>query len=376
MAVCASCGKKGILLRLTADGLCKDCEKQQHDKAVADYNKLVEAYSGIELFHKHIDEGNLEAAKQCIDLYKNFISCAQETEITLSFEQVFLSHISKRVAGIELTDFNNYHIYDEDIKNANQIMSELIETMHKRKDMMVDFVARSERFTRVLDTLPNAEIAIEDKPAAKHAVNEVYDIGFSNVTKKTPRDKLGNFVAIDTETTGLSASKDEIVEIAAVRFRGFAPVEKFVTLCSTKKGISDEAARINGITADMVEGKPLFGQIVHSLQSFIGTDNIVGHNLEFDLKFIIKNGFDVYACDRKYYDTLEIAQKTLKKVKEKWDKEVYAYMPDYSKDYDVENYKLKTLCQYYGITYVGAHRALADAYVTGLLLDKLAKDRE
>lgn len=82
----------------------------------------------------------------------------------------------------------------------------------------------------------------------------------------------------------------------------------------------------------MVEGKPLFGQIVHSLQSFIGTDNIVGHNLEFDLKFIIKNGFDVYACNRKYYDTLEIAQKTLKKVKEKWDKEVYAYMHDYSKD--------------------------------------------
>lgn len=376
MAVCTSCGKKGILLRLTEDGLCKECEKQQYDVAVADYNKLVEAYSGINLFRKHIDQGNLEGVSECIALCESFDACAQNIRITPAFSKIFLSHISDRITEIELTDFGNYSIFGKDIKDVNQIMSELIETTHRRKDMMVDFAARAEHFARVLDTLPAAEIVIDDKPATKHAVSEVYDIDFSNITKKTPRDKLGNFITIDTETTGLSASKDEIVEIAAIRFRNYAPVEKFVTLCAPKKGISDEAARINGITADMVEGKPLFGQIVHSLQSFIGTDNIVGHNLEFDLKFIIKNGFDVYACNRKYYDTLEIAQKTLKKVKEKWDKEVYAYMPDYSKDYDVENYKLKTLCQYYGITYIGAHRALADAYATGLLLHALAKDRE
>lgn len=376
MAVCTSCGKKGILLRLTEDGLCKECEKQQYDVAVADYNKLVEAYSGINLFRKHIDQGNLEGVSEYIALCENFDACAHSVRITPAFSKTFLSHINERITGIELPDFGGRYISGEDAKDVNQIMSELIDTTRARKDMMVDFATRAEHFTATLDALPTAEIIIEDKPAAKHAVSEVYDIDFSNITKKTPRDKLGNFVTIDTETTGLSASKDEIVEIAAIRFRNYAPVEKFVTLCAPKKGISDEAARINGITADMVEGKPLFSQIVHSLQSFIGTDNIVGHNLEFDLKFIIKNGFDVYACNRKYYDTLEIAQKTLKKVKEKWDKEVHDYMPDYDRDYDVENYKLKTLCQYYGITYMGAHRALADAYVTGLLLEKLAKDRE
>ena len=45
-------------------------------------------------------------------------------------------------------------------------------------------------------------------------------------------------------------------------------------------------------------------------------------------------------------------------------------------DYDVDDYKLKTLCNYYGIPLVGAHRALADCYATGLLLECLAKDRE
>ena len=45
-------------------------------------------------------------------------------------------------------------------------------------------------------------------------------------------------------------------------------------------------------------------------------------------------------------------------------------------DYDVDDYKLQTLCNYYDIPLVGAHRALADCYATGLLLECLAKDRE
>ena len=98
--------------------------------------------------------------------------------------------------------------------------------------------------------------------------------------------------------------------------------------------------------------------------------------MEFDLKFIVKHGVDLTASKRKYYDTLAIAPKTLKKLKETWDREYDCYMPDYSADYDVEDYKLGTLCRYYGIQLSGAHRALADCYATGLLLECLAKDRE
>lgn len=233
-----------------------------------------------------------------------------------------------------------------------------------------------EDFAAALEAIPAVEITVSEKPAPKRLVSEVAEIPFSNITKKTPRDKLGNFVVFDTETTGLAASKAEIVEIAAIRFRDFKPVEKFVTLCRPRKGISEEAAKINGITADMVEGKPEFGCVAQALQDFFGTDNLVAHNLEFDLKFIVKGGVDVAGTKRKYYDTLEIAQRTLKRVKDKWDREFECYMPNYDADYDVEDYKLGTLCSYYGIPYYGSHRALADCYVTGQLLQKLAEDRE
>jgi len=132
---------------------------------------------------------------------------------------------------------------------------------------------------------------------------------------------------------------------------------------------------INHITLDMVEGRPTFGQVAESLLSFIGNDNIVGHNLEFDLKFIVKGGADVTAQKRKYYDTLDIAQRTLKKVRKKWDKDLESFEEDYDSDYDVEDYKLGTLCDYYGIINTESHRAEGDAIAAGELLRHLADDR-
>ena len=44
---------------------------------------------------------------------------------------------------------------------------------------------------------------------------------------------------------------------------------------------------------------------------------------------------------------------------------------DYDSDYDIENYKLETLCDYYKITIANAHRADADALATGDLFLRL-----
>ena len=60
----------------------------------------------------------------------------------------------------------------------------------------------------------------------------------------------------------------------------------------------------------------------------------------------------------------------------KWDKEYGEYVINDNYDYDVEDYKLTTLCDYYGIRdNTFAHRALPDALATGLLFKKLAQDK-
>ena len=199
-------------------------------------------------------------------------------------------------------------------------------------------------------------------------------VTYSSITKKTPRDRLGNFVVVDVETTGLRPSSCEIIDIAAIKFRNFEPVEKFCTLLSPKKSIPEETIKIHHITDEMVAGQPRFQQIAQSLLMFIGEDNIVGHNLPFDLSFIIRYGADVTKKERKYYDTLQIAQKTVKKQKYKWDKDIYGYVVN-DNCLGVDNYKLGTLCQWYGIMNPASHRAEGDALATGLLFKKLSDDR-
>ena len=179
---------------------------------------------------------------------------------------------------------------------------------------------------------------------------------FTNITKKSSIERLSNFVALNVETTGLYPSKAEIVEVSAIRFRDFEPVENFTTLCYPRKGINPEAERINGISAEMVEGKPVFGQVAASLQAFIGEDNLVAHNLDFDLSFIVKHGVDISGSKRKYYDTLMLAEYVLNQN-------------------EVINFKLPTLCRYYNIPYAAGHHSTIDAYAVGLLFRKLAEEK-
>lgn len=230
----------------------------------------------------------------------------------------------------------------------------------------------SHDFINTLDHINKVNITISDTLAKKGKISIIDEITYSSITKRTNYDKLGDFVVIDTETTGLSALKEEIVEICALRFRNFEPVECFTTLCKPSKPISPSAAAVNGISEDMVYDKPHFREIVEDLNRFIGKDTIVGQNLPFDLKFIVNQGFDLLSEKRKYYDTLILAKKKLKARKKKYDRELHEWIYFDDFDYDVDNYKLGTLCDYYGIPLVNAHRALADCYATGLLFESLA----
>ena len=230
------------------------------------------------------------------------------------------------------------------------------------------------QFDEMVANIKHISIGISPVLAPKILVKDQAPITYSTITKKTPRDKLGNFVVIDTETTGLRPVSCEIIDIAAVRFRNYVPVEKVSMLLSTKKPIPPEATEINHITDEMVAGQPCFQQIALALVDFIGNDNLVGHNLPFDLSFIIRYGADVTKTKRKYYDTLDIARKTIKKARKKYDKELDYYYTDPESD-GIEDYKLTTLCGWYGILNPDAHRAESDAIATGLLLKELADDR-
>lgn len=166
--------------------------------------------------------------------------------------------------------------------------------------------------------------------------------------------ECGNFVAVDTETSGLTA-RAEIVEVSAVRFEAFRPVSFFATLCKPYGKISPDAAAVHGITDRDVMHAPRFAEILDSLEEYLQDLPLVAHNAPFDLKMLAAEGLETHG--RRVFDTLPIARKILR-------------LPNGEK---LPRYKLADACKACAILFSGAHRSTADALAAGMLFTELVK---
>lgn len=224
---------------------------------------------------------------------------------------------------------------------------------------------RYKAYGRVLEGLPRHLIQAADTPAKRGKTSIVDEIPFREIHPGLNKREVGNFIALDLETTGLKAASDDIIEVAAIRFREWEPVEAFHTYCAPLRGLKPEAMAVNKITADMVHDKPTFGMIAKDLEVFLGSDALVAHNLEFDLKFLARYGVDLMATDRLYYDTLSTAREYIPKIRERSNGEEII---------EIVGYSLASFRRWYDIPNYKAHSALSDAYATGLLFGKLIDD--
>ena len=228
-----------------------------------------------------------------------------------------------------------------------------------------------------LTQTPSEELKINNASHPRLNLEDLPEIKFTNITKLTNLEMVKNFVAVDVETTGLNPSKNRIVEIAAVRFENWKPAKKLHTYINPQCKIPQKTIAIHGITNEQVQDAPCFENIVDSLSDFIGELPIVGHNLIFDLKFLFCSGYDFTEIKkRKYYDTLTLASRVLiKEGSQRWNVQEGIY-EDIEDDGDVEDYKLTTLCDYYGIRdNKNAHSASSDSHAAGLLFKHLIDDK-
>lgn len=161
------------------------------------------------------------------------------------------------------------------------------------------------------------------------------------------------FIAFDLETTGTLAGVDQIVEIGAVRFDASGDPETiFTTLIQPTIPMPPDATRVNGITDDMLVGKPRVEDVLDAFADFCGDDIVVAHNAAFDAQFLTADirKFESKAPRGVILDTLPLARK------------VYP---------GLANYKLGTLVQHLGIPSSNFHRAEEDAIYCGHLFAKM-----
>ena len=128
-----------------------------------------------------------------------------------------------------------------------------------------------------------------------------------------------SFVALDTETTGLSARYCELLEVAAVRFDGAGNVMgRYAQLIDPCCHIAPEATAVHGITNRMVAGKPTLDFVLPEFFEFLNAREsiVVIHNASFDLSFL-------HAASRRLgnrcpahpvVDSLQLARKRLREL--------------------------------------------------------------
>ena len=163
----------------------------------------------------------------------------------------------------------------------------------------------------------------------------------SNYTKQI----IDDYCVLDTETTGLSAYYDEIIEIGILRVRNNEIVDRYDQLIKPNFDIDDFITALTGITNDMLEGMPSIDSVKTDVLSFIGEDIILGHNTSFDMRFL-NEGFKEQLTNR-YMDTMQFARK------------LYP---------ELEHHRLSDLTDYLGL-HNNEHRALSDCTSTKELYD-------
>lgn len=191
-------------------------------------------------------------------------------------------------------------------------------------------------------------ITVQPAPIRKgNVTNSTVTTTIANIEKAKSR-----FIAIDFETTGLSAYSDRIIEVGAVIFENGVVTNKFETLINPGISIPESAQRVNHISNDMVKNVPNESTVIRELVEFIGdaitgTTFLCAHNASFDSKFLEmvleRNGYDATLS---FLDTLTLSRKVL-------------YF---------DNYKQGTLADHFGIINNNSHRAVSDAETCGLIM--------
>ena len=183
---------------------------------------------------------------------------------------------------------------------------------------------------------------------AMGAVPCVYDTNIANCCDFRYNDGMWTampqscLVALDLETTGLSAECDRIVEMAAVRWEDGREVGHFQVLVNPGIPIPASAIAIHGITDAMVAGQPAAAEVLPAFVAFCQADAVIAHNAKFDMRFLRAesacSGIPLFTSP--VLDSCSLARRRL---------------PGFP------NYRLETLKRLLGIGQHQSHRALEDA---------------
>jgi DNA polymerase-3 subunit epsilon len=178
----------------------------------------------------------------------------------------------------------------------------------------------------------------------------------------TPIRKV-RYAVIDTELTGLNERRDSIVSLGALHLID-GRIElgtSFYRLLKPRTALRSDGILIHEITPSEVEEEPEIDQVLRDFLSFCDHYVLVGHCLSIDLNFINKEVKRLLGSHlaNPALDTLML----YRWLRTRWPQEAcFAAAP--------ESVDLYGIARGFGISAVGAHNAVMDAFITAQLFQQ------
>ena len=178
---------------------------------------------------------------------------------------------------------------------------------------------------------------------------------------KTATTQESIFAVLDTETTGLNVNEGHrIVSIGATKIKNLKITKEILDeLVNPERQISEPSIKIHHITQEQVQNKPVLKELDEKIYNFLKNTVLVGHNLNFDIKFIIKSAPYTTIAHRVKnivtIDTIYLAAG------------IYPHLKSYELSFLCENLKIQTKDQ-------TRHSAIGDSVITARLFLHLLEE--
>jgi DNA polymerase-3 subunit epsilon len=177
-------------------------------------------------------------------------------------------------------------------------------------------------------------------------------MNFDDILEFNPFDAC--YSVLDVETTGLSASTNNIIEIGIIKVQNNVIIDQYSSFINPGRTIPMYITNITGLTDDDVYDAPFFEDVAYDISEFLNDSIVVGHNLQFDMSFIkrelrlagVEDFKPLQVC------TLKIARRLFPQLKSR---------------------SLGNLAHYFNIKPIDSHRATGDAETTALILNRIIK---
>lgn len=189
------------------------------------------------------------------------------------------------------------------------------------------------------------------EPTTPNAV-EPLDLPLVTRLAKTLKQPIV-FLDLETTTNIVSSPEFGVTEIAYLAVFPNGKQSRFVALVNPENPISSRASEITGITQAMVSEAPTFAEHAKRLTDVFNASVVVTYNGDtFDVPGVLTQ-MDRYGAARPTNCQSLDAYKAWKKIQ------------------NVKGGKLIDVCQHYGVTLDGAHRALADVFATAEVFEQM-----